>query len=538
MRRLFLLAIFLSLQFRAAPAQAQFADFSISVNHSTKTVKVQASILLCFPVGGQWRFEWGDGTTTSINSNVIGQYSHTYSSWGKFNIALVYKCFQRSERSTGRIITLVQPMATAVPTNTPVPLTVFFDLLGNYSGNVFISARASRARADIVCAYSGALSGAIRCPHRTLVSFPFSGCGTIKVTATARQGGQSASATEEVSIACAATATPTPLTAGSAAVKVASKNDSNRSVTVGISQNSCTGVGTWNVSWGDGGSADIPSPYSAQHSHSYANWGVFIITLTYTCQGQNQAGAAVNVAFVHPTSTPTATPDPQPTPLESGARRRSGASARLARLAPIPTQDHSCLPAGAEVNSVSPWIAFCEVSGAAISDGSIRNAALSAIDVWGPLGVEAEVCFDGYGAVVSLLAAYSPRVVSPLVSYLRADGKTCARIHEAGTVVLMPGTPSFISPAPGAATASPAPTRNPYLIADSLTSQRALSNCMVSSVEILNFRGSPAGQIMSWFAGTGVALARTRNWFKVSYLGREGWISAHFVTTNGDCRYR
>ena len=88
--------------------------------------------------------------------------------------------------------------------------------------------------------------------------------------------------------------------------------------------------------------------------------------------------------------------------------------------------------------------------------------------------------------------------------------------------------------APNARTNSTA-TTNPYLVADSLDSARALDNCMVSSRTILNFRRQPAGDILSLYMGGSPAIARTDNWFKVRYLGNEGWISAHYVTTSGDC---
>ena len=203
---------------------------------------------------------------------------------------------------------------------------------------------------------------------------------------------------------------------------------------------------------------------------------------------------------------------------------------------PIPTQDHSRLPAGAEIESDTDWIAFSEVSGAAISNPDVRAAALSAIDVWGPLGVDAEVCFAGYGSLLLLDTAYSPRRLVWLTSYLRPDGKVCAQVNRAGTVVLMPGAPSAtLTPSPRPAGLPPPPTANPYLIRDNPATARALSNCMVTSIDLLNFRASPAGPIKSWYAGNAMALSRTRNWFQVSYLGNVGWISAHFVTTTGDC---
>ncbi|MYD10216.1 MAG: hypothetical protein F4X02_09250, partial [Chloroflexi bacterium] len=179
----------------------------------------------------------------------------------------------------------------------------------------------------------------------------------------------------------------------------------------------------------------------------------------------------------------------------SGASR--SATPDRANLA-IPTQDHSQLPAGAEIQSDTDWIAFREVSGAAISDPAVRAAALSAIDVWGPLGVQAEVCFDGFGSLLLLDTAYSPRRQVWLTSYLRADGKVCAQVDRAGTVVLMPGAPSAtLTPSPRPPGLPPAPTANPYLIRDNPASARSLSNCMVTSIDMLNFRDSPAGNILS-----------------------------------------
>ncbi|MYD10900.1 MAG: hypothetical protein F4X02_12765 [Chloroflexi bacterium] len=190
------------------------------------------------------------------------------------------------------------------------------------------------------------------------------------------------------------------------------------------------------------------------------------------------------------------------------------------------------MPAGATVQSDSPWIIFREVSGAAIGDPAVRAAAMSAIDIWSPLGVDAEVCFVGSGSLLLLDAAYSPRAQVRMDSYVRGDGMTCARLDRNGTVVLMPNAqPTAAATAVPEATATP----DPYLIADSLDDMVALENCMVSANDLLNFRESPAGRVLSLYLGSSEASARTENWFKVSYLGEEGWISAHYVTTEGDC---
>jgi len=245
-------------------------------------------------------------------------------------------------------------------------------------------------------------------------------------------------------------------------------------------------------------------------------------------------------------------PNPQPDSGRSSGSSSSGSkrerdpaapAARDASRLPIPAQDHSQLPAGAEVNSDKPWIQFREVSRAGIGRQSVLDrGARSAIDVWGPMGVEAEVCFAGRGSLLLLDAAYSPRLEVPLVSYLRG-GKTCAQFDRAGTVVLMPGEPTYTLPptatqapsAPLAPTAAATQARDPHLIRDSLDTMVSLENCQVGSLFILNLRESPAGPVMRWFNGISPALARTANWFQVVDQGELGWVSAHFVNSAGDC---
>lgn len=78
-------------------------------------------------------------------------------------------------------------------------------------------------------------------------------------------------------------------------------------------------------------------------------------------------------------------------------------------------------------------------------------------------------------------------------------------------------------------------TPDPHLIADSLDDLVALGNCMVSANFALNFREGPAGRVMGLYLGRSEASARTENWFKVSYLGEEDWISARYITIESDC---
>ena len=64
-----------------------------------------------------------------------------------------------------------------------------------------------------------------------------------------------------------------------------------------------------------------------------------------------------------------------------------------------------------------------EVSGAAIGDPSVRAAAMSAIDIWAPLGLQAEVCFAEDG-----LAAAAGRRLQPARAGL--DGRLSARRRQ------------------------------------------------------------------------------------------------------------
>ena len=507
----------------------------VSVNHNSRTATIVGKGHKCL-YQGTWTLAWGDGSTKTVTNQWYQNHSHSYAAWGVYTIKLSYQCSGYSEAIYSDTVTLVQPTATPPPTatatNTLPPPEVSFETLRYVNGRVFIMTE-SNVNNLVLCTLSGAASGQVYCPSDTLVSLPAgSSCGTVTVTARATLGGMTAEASGDVEIPCTPTDTPTPLPARKASIAVDSQNDPNRSVTVGITANECTGTGTWSLDWGNDDSTDISSPYSAQHSYVYSDWGVYTVSLTYTCEGGSQAVAKTDVLLTHPTPTPS----PTDTPVAASRHLlRAGATPNAAHMF-IPTQDHSCLPAGATVTSDSPWIAFCEVSGAAISEPAVRNAAISAIDVWGPLGVDAEVCFAGAGSLLLLDAAFAPRPVLPWPSYSWA-GKTCARLDRAGTLALMPGRPSVvITPT---ATLPPPPTAtlawDPYMIPESLDLMIRLENCQVSSLYILNLRERPAGPIMRWFNGVANALARTPSWFLVVDHGEVGWISAHYVTTSGDC---
>ncbi len=144
----------------------------------------------------------------------------------------------------------------------------------------------------------------------------------------------------------------------------------------------------------------------------------------------------------------------------------------------------------------------------------IDRGIVDAVDVWGFMGAGTRVCFLASGNSFSFLnAATSPRTVSSLPLYI-IEGKTCTFIDGPGSVVLHPGA--------GSASNGPA---------------WGLSNCMVTTTDVLNFRDGPGGEVIGGVAYdvTLTALSRTAGWFEVDYHGTTGWISAAFVTPNGDC---
>ena len=145
---------------------------------------------------------------------------------------------------------------------------------------------------------------------------------------------------------------------------------------------------------------------------------------------------------------------------------------------------------------------------------------IAALDVWGYLGPGVEVCFQESGSLLFLDATTAPRTVLPLPSYI-AEGMTCGWIDRPGSVVLIPGP----------ASAPPPPETDPI---------ETLQNCLVTTTDILNVRNSPAGNIegLIHYDATVTAIARTAKWFKIQYSGREGWISADYVSLQGDCGLR
>lgn len=72
---------------------------------------------------------------------------------------------------------------------------------------------------------------------------------------------------------------------------------------------------------------------------------------------------------------------------------------------------------------------------------------------------------------------------------------------------------------------------------ESIPVRQALVDCAVTTVHVLNFRAAPNGSRIGQVPQkrTLAASARTPGWFEVEHEGVRGWISADYVTTEGEC---
>lgn len=141
---------------------------------------------------------------------------------------------------------------------------------------------------------------------------------------------------------------------------------------------------------------------------------------------------------------------------------------------------------------------------------------MTGVDLAGDLGIGAQVCFRGSGAIVRLDTSSATPSLSLLTSYTMS-GMTCAWTDRAGLVMLAP-QPSTQS----ASTDVPKP----------------LANCAVTTQAPLNFRTRPVdgdARAIIPAATTLPARARSGNWFKVEYRDYLGWISARYVDSEGTC---
>lgn len=205
-------------------------------------------------------------------------------------------------------------------------------------------------------------------------------------------------------------------------------------------------------------------------------------------------------------------------PEEEESTSSSSSSGSTEPSTPAPPTCES-LPAGVTVTGYVSGTQCQERDARAINNQVILDHGFKKIiDIWGyvpPTGVD--ICFQDTGNIVLLDAAAIPRALMGLQNTTDGD-RRCAHIDRAGTAVLMPS--DFITPGH---------VENPDV---------TLTGCTVTTTEIVNQRNAPAGDtilhvILNDYTFT--ALARTSDWFQVDNFGTVGWISADYVTTQGNC---
>lgn len=169
-------------------------------------------------------------------------------------------------------------------------------------------------------------------------------------------------------------------------------------------------------------------------------------------------------------------------------------------------------------------------------DVVLELGVLDAVDVWANTDGGYTVCFPQPGRVIFLDAAYSPRAVSEIESYVDGEGYTCADMNRAGTLVLVRD-----------ASADDTSDGRPEETAETLTrvlrpdasAEVELTDCEITTVHIMRHRDAPAGFIIGRVPAvtTLSASARTADWIQAAYEDQDGWIAAWLLTLNGDCDY-
>ncbi|HEX3052504.1 MAG TPA: SH3 domain-containing protein, partial [Aggregatilineaceae bacterium] len=160
---------------------------------------------------------------------------------------------------------------------------------------------------------------------------------------------------------------------------------------------------------------------------------------------------------------------------------------------------------------------------------TLQRGVIQAVDVFGlthnGYGVSefnqpVNICLQGTGAFIYLDATTIPRTVHELPVSLQG-GYTCAAIPDAGTVVLVQGTPAVTTPTIPNASSS------------------TLSDCMVTTQAIMNLRAEPSATsaviVQVPYDVTLTAFQRQADWFYVDFVGTRGWLNSGFVALLGAC---
>ena len=144
---------------------------------------------------------------------------------------------------------------------------------------------------------------------------------------------------------------------------------------------------------------------------------------------------------------------------------------------------------------------------------ALASGMIAALDILGYVESGVEVCFRSVGDLVFLDPGTNPPTPRLVESFSNPLDMTCGEIDTVGTLVLV-------------ATITEQDT---YL---------ELTNCRVTTTQTLRLREHVGGTRVLGLVPYNVELgatARTNHWFRVTFLGTEGWISARYVKAEGIC---
>ena len=240
--------------------------------------------------------------------------------------------------------------------------------------------------------------------------------------------------------------------------------------------------------------------------------GVLVDNRTGTCSDSllEEFGKIVPVRRAPPSEEGVADSEPYVPPM----------STAVAVIRYSPAQSCQTLQPSIVVNNASSGTSCQLISGSGIGHPDVIAANPSlVVDLWGWITPGTQVCFRASsGSIRFIDTTAMPRTVADLPVFSQPGGLLCATVDGAGQVALVAGPP-----APSVAT----PSLDTQLLGD----------CMVTLQYSLNFRDAPDGDkigaLRSQIKLT--AVERTDGWFKVDYHGTKGWISAAYVSPEGDC---
>ena len=145
---------------------------------------------------------------------------------------------------------------------------------------------------------------------------------------------------------------------------------------------------------------------------------------------------------------------------------------------------------------------------------ALASGMIAALDIFGYVESGVEVCFRNIGELVFLDGVNEPPTPQSLPSYNNAVGMTCGEVENVGTLVLVAAVIE----------------RDTFV---------ELSSCRVTTTQTLRLRDEVGSSTALGLVPYNVTLdtfSRTANWFNVNFLGRDGWISANYVRTEGVCQ--